>query len=421
MSFDPNIMQAIEQLNYRVTVGDVAAKAGLNVRVTQQSLLALASDVGGHLQVVNTGDIVYNFPNNFRNILQNKYFRLRLQKILDQVWGILFYLIKISFGILLILSLVIIIIAIIIIIVGLMFNQDDNNNNNSKSLVSVELIGRLFYCIFDWSWMFLNDDYNTHYHTNHNAEEEKTMDFLPAVFSFLFGDGDPNAKLEQARWTQIGMVIRNNQNAIVAEQISPYLDELGTGYNLEYESYMLPVLTKFNGVPQVDSEGNIIYAFPELQTTVQETNEPLIDDYLEEKLWKFSQAGESQISLSIFLGCFNFFGALILGFLLLKNHNLSKFGDLVIFVHSIYGVLLGYGIGFLAIPLGRYFWIQNKNSEIEKRNLQREQRAIALQEPDEKLQNKIASTRQFAAQNLITNQNITYSTETDLIEQELDE
>ncbi|HEY9704683.1 MAG TPA: hypothetical protein V6C58_19735, partial [Allocoleopsis sp.] len=328
----------------------------------------------------------------------------------------------ISFGILLILSLIIIIIAIIIIIVGLMFSQGDNNNNNSKSFVSVELIGRLLYCIFDWSWMFLNDDYDTRYQTNNNenSEEEKTMDFLPAVFSFLFGDGDPNAKLEQARWTQIGMVIRNNKNAVVAEQISPYLDELGTGYNLEYESYMLPVLTKFNGQPQVDSEGNIIYCFPELQTTVQETNEELTSDYLQEKLWKFSQAGESQISLSIFLGCFNFIGALILGYLLFK-YDVKKLGDIIFFVNSIYGVLLGYGTGFLAIPLGRYFWIQNKNSEIEQRNLQREQRAIALQEPDEKLQRKIAYTRQFAAQNLITNQNITYSTETDLLEQELDE
>jgi hypothetical protein len=33
------------------------------------------------------------------------------------------------------------------------------------------------------------------------------------------------------------------------------------------ESYMLPVLGRFNGSPQVDSQGNIVYTFPDLQQT----------------------------------------------------------------------------------------------------------------------------------------------------------
>ena len=51
MTPNPTIMTAVEQLGYRVTSGDVAVQAGMDVNVAQQQLLALASDAGGHLQV----------------------------------------------------------------------------------------------------------------------------------------------------------------------------------------------------------------------------------------------------------------------------------------------------------------------------------------------------------------------------------
>ncbi len=82
MDPNPDIIQAVERLGYRVTVGDVAAQAGLDVNLAQQGLLALASEAGGHLQVAESGDIVYLFPENFRTILRSKFLSLRLRE-----WG----------------------------------------------------------------------------------------------------------------------------------------------------------------------------------------------------------------------------------------------------------------------------------------------------------------------------------------------
>ncbi len=79
MTLQPEIMKSVEQLGYRVTVGDVAAQAGLNINLAQQGLLALASDVSGHLQVADSGEIIYLFPENFRTILRNKYWKLQLK------------------------------------------------------------------------------------------------------------------------------------------------------------------------------------------------------------------------------------------------------------------------------------------------------------------------------------------------------
>ena len=125
MAPNPSIMQAVEQLGYRVTVGDVAAKAGLDVNFAQRELLTLASEAGGNLQVAESGDIAYIFPNNFRDILRNKLWRLQLQEWWQKIWRILFYLIRISFGIMLVASILLIVVAITLLLSSM------SNNNNS--------------------------------------------------------------------------------------------------------------------------------------------------------------------------------------------------------------------------------------------------------------------------------------------------
>ena len=99
VNLNKDVMQAVEALNYRVTVGDVASRAGLDVQVAQQGLLALASETQGHMQVSEAGEIAYEFPKNFRGILRNKYWQLRMQEMLSKIWQVLFYLIRVSFGI----------------------------------------------------------------------------------------------------------------------------------------------------------------------------------------------------------------------------------------------------------------------------------------------------------------------------------
>lgn len=72
MNERPAILKAVEQLGYRVTVGDVAVQSGLELERAQQGLVALASDAGGHLQVSETGEIVYLFPESLRTVLDRK-------------------------------------------------------------------------------------------------------------------------------------------------------------------------------------------------------------------------------------------------------------------------------------------------------------------------------------------------------------
>ncbi len=414
MAPNPTIMQAVEQLGYRVTVGDVATQAGLNVNLAQQGLLTLASSASGHLQVADSGEIVYLFPKNFRTILRNKFLRLRLQEWWQKIWRVLFYLIRISFGILLLLSIALIFITIFIIVTAT--NRDDDRGGDSSSGGGM-IYMPYFWIGPDWFWVFY-PDYDTRY--QQRRREENQLNFFEAIFSFLFGDGNPNADLEERRWQQIAAVIRNNQGAVVAEQIAPYLDDIGKGYAKDYEDYMLPVLTRFNGQPMVSPEGGIVYHFPELQTTASLRRRLRVPDYLEESKQRFSAASSGQIMLSAGLGVLNFVGALVLGNLLADGTVAAQVGGLVAFVQGIYWLLLGYGTAFLGVPLVRYFWIQRRNAKISDRNHQRQARARQLASADTGLQQKIAYARQFATETVIGKEDLVYTTETDLLQQELE-
>ncbi len=412
MAPNPTILKAVEQLGYHVTVGDVATQAGLNVAEANQGLLALASEAGGHLQVTDTGDIVYLFPKNTQAILRNKYLQLRLQEWWKKVWGVLFYLIRISFGIFLIVSIALITITIITIVTAA--NSDRDSGDGDRSSHSGGGIG--FFYFPDLFW-YLSPNYDTR--QRERRREKSDLNLFEAVFSFLFGDGNPNANLEERRWQEIATVIRNHRGAVVAEQIAPYLDRIGEGYAKEYEDYMLPVLTRFNGQPAVSPEGQIIYYFPELQVSAASKRRQSISEYLEELPWRFSAASSEQILLSAGLGVVNFVGALVLGNLLRNGTVATQVGGLVAFVQGIYWLLLVYGTGFLGVPLVRYFWMKSRNKKIATRNRDRLGRARHIASADTSLQRKIAYTQQFAKEKVIGNQDLVYSTETDLLEQEV--
>ncbi|MBD3882651.1 hypothetical protein IFO70_12845 [Phormidium tenue FACHB-886] len=420
MAPNPIVMKAVETLNYRVTVGDVASQVGLDIKVAEQALLGLASEAGGHMQVAESGEIAYLFPRNFRDIVRNKYWRLRFQESWNKVWRIVFYLIRISFGAVLMASIALIFIAIFLIMIAANSSNDRDGGWGDSSGHSG---GGMGFPI--WNWWFFSPDYGYYDSPQRRSRvrgEKSELNFLEAIFSFLFGDGNPNADLEERRWQAIATVIRNNGGAIVAEQVVPYLDNLGERYQQEYEDYMLPVLTRFNGRPEVSPDGQLIYHFPELQVKATQRKINPVAAYLRETAWKFSQASSGQIIGAIALGGVNLVGALMLGSLL-RGGVAAQLGGLVGFVAGIYGVLLAYGIGFLAIPLIRYFWVQWRNQRIEARNQQRQQRAVvlnaALNAADDTVKQKLAFAQQFTTETIVDEADLAYTTETDLTEQEL--
>ncbi|WP_126147998.1 hypothetical protein [Synechococcus elongatus] len=403
------LVQAIERLGYRVTVGDVAAQSGLRVALVEHQLLQLAAASQATLQVSDRGDIAFQFPHNLRQRLQQESWRQQLQLLRQQLWRLLFYLIRISFGLGLLLSIGLFVVAIIAIVVALSEGGDiggggggDSSGGSGSSGSSALSWGG------DW-WPWLTFD-----GPSHPNSERRSLNFLEAIFSFLFGDGDPNADREQRRWQLMGAYIRSQQGAVVAEQLQPYLDRpLDSS-----ESDLLPVLVRFDGQPRVSERGQLIYQFPALQVTASAADaRSRVARSLQERLWSFSQASRGQILGAIALGVVNLVLAAVFGGLLLLP-GVASLGGIVAVVAGLYRFLLVYAIGFLAVPALRWLWIQRQNQKIRRRNRDRQSWADRLRKPSLALGEKLMQLAPWRTQAKIDADKLIYSGDRDLLDQE---
>ena len=416
------VMEAVEKLNYRVTIGDVAAQSGLDLNTAQREVLALASETGGNIQVAESGEIAYKFAPNFRQVLVSRSFWLQVNEWLKGVWKWVFYAIRISFGILLVVSILIVVLGIIAATIAIQSQgRSDNDRNDRRS--DNRGGGGGFFFLGGWGnplgnpfIMFAPDYYEPQRLRQRDPDE---MNFLESVFSFLFGDGNPNADLDERRWREVASMIRSHNGVVIAEQIAPYLDETSRLEGDEY--FVIPVLSKFNGFPEVSDAGTLAYKFPELQKVASERKAKTSGAYLQEKIWKFSQAPQGKIALSIGLGVFYLVSALVLSNLL-QNPRLATTldsGGFLGLVNASMGFLLGYAVLFLSTPAVRYFVLQFLNGGIRDRNQKRSVNAQKIQNPSADLKEKLDFARTFATkQEVIDQNNLAYTTEEDLADQE---
>lgn len=423
MNANPQLMTAVEQLGYRVTSGDVATQAGIHLEQARSGLLALANRTGGHLQVTDSGEVIYVFAPNFRQILLGKSVKLQIKAWLDRLWTVAFYLVKISFGILLITSISAVYLTILAITLAALFSSDSGADCGGDCGD-----GNCVLAIFDWGGSSSSNAHSSDRSIDQNTSslvpiraktQRKPLNFLEAVFSVLFGDGNPNTDLEQRRWRYIANLIHHQQGVAIGEQILPYLDNVGAGLdrraflpeNAGNEDYMLPVLTKFNGIPEVSPTGQLVYHFPDLQTTLKD--EPRLNDRipqsLRERKWKFTKATPEQTGWAIGLFAFNLVGIIILG-LLLRGIS-SSFISLAMTIVAVYGV------GLIVIPSCRYLWVKYQDRQVRRRNSLRHQQVKLLQQGSQVLE-KLDYAKQFAKQHKITERDIIYTTEEDVLTQE---
>ena len=146
--------------------------------------------------------------------------------------------------------------------------------------------------------------------------EEERSGILEGVFSYIFGDGDPNRNVEVARLQSAAQVIRENGGSVIAEQLAPFCNvedpnEMEGRFGVD-ESYVLPIVSQLGGIPSVTEDGDIIYSFPDLQVSSNDY-EVAFTEKLEEQRLEFNRNDAVGNALAGALGAINLGGALYLG------------------------------------------------------------------------------------------------------------
>ena len=399
------VLKAIDDLGRRVTVADVAAKTGLPVLVTNAELNQVAADTQGHLQVSTKGDIAYEFPQGFQNAYLATGFKKTLQDIGKKAFDVGFAILRASFGIMLVLSFIAVILLVIAAVLAMNSSKDGDRDGGGFDFDFFDYM--ILRDLFFWGTPSYYPSY-IDYSKPTTARPDKS-NFLHNCFSFLFGDGDPNAHLEERQWQTVAQVIRKFNGVVTAEQIAPY-----TGADPKNEDGILPVLVRFNGVPEVTDNGNILYTFPSLQVSASRLEIATTPAFLREFPRPFTEASADELIPVYILAGVNFLGSWWL---------FSQSGrvDILITLHSLVMVLVVYGTFFVLVPTLRYIGVQVLNQRIEARNDRKKEAASFVNNPGKELQLKLTEAKQHQIKSIeVKKGDSVYSTDKDLLEQEFE-
>jgi len=243
-------------------------------------LTALASLSKGDIAVSNDGELIYTFPSGLNSILSSNSIKFKAQRFfLQKVWPPLFYGIRVSFGIALLVSIFAIFTTIAII--SSSSSSDDNDGRDDRRGGSRSMsfgFGGGFWGPSPFDFFYYRPYYGYYSQPVYDRNPDE-MGFLESIFSYIFGDGNPNQDIEERQLRLISELIRENNGAVTAEQLAPFLadnvpqpdssaDDLNSVKYVD-ESFVLPIVTQLNGEPRVTDYGDIVYVFPEMQISGQ--------------------------------------------------------------------------------------------------------------------------------------------------------
>ena len=150
------VIKAINDLGRRVTAADVATKTGLPILKTTVELNKIAAETNGHLQVGTAGDIAYGFDAGFQNTYLAKGFEEVVQRVGHQVFNVGYFLLRISFGIMLVVSFL----FIVVLIIAVMLSQSKDSDSDSGGGFSFDFFDYML--LRDIFWWSSYPSYNTY-------------------------------------------------------------------------------------------------------------------------------------------------------------------------------------------------------------------------------------------------------------------
>ena len=406
-SDEKKVLQAIQALGHKVTIADVVARTGLSIDVVSRLLASIAAKTASSLQVCEDGLVRYCFPTHLYYQFLGRGLGLILARGASAATDLASFLFKISFGLLLLIS--------VLFIFGVAGICRTIFYAYANDFEGIRVMWLEFFSLFKWlsadQTVNLTDG-QSRLQSEPNLTSKKNSGlsigpFLINCYLFLFGPGNPNVDVETQRLQLIAQVIRLNEGIVLPEHLSPY-----TGAQPEDEKSIFQILHKFGGYPTVLENSRIAYVFPSMAARSDVDNYVHVNALLEEKEWQFSGLSWRQTNPVLMLAFSSICGAFLFIVLILsvkgtQLHHLSLFT-----------FFAGYGCLFLFIPAVRFFVVKLLNRGVRKRNLVRRRYERLIGEPDQHLRASLEDVERIRGENRLPGgRQIIYRTDRDYLEQ----
>ncbi len=432
ISIKRQLLAAIAKTDGSVTIPDIVTDTGLDFTTVTTVLNDLAYELKANIDVTDRGIIYYRFPKD----LHYRYFSNRVLEILTRI-GIalmpaLSFLFRISFGLVLLVSITIV--FLIMLVIQSLVCVYSGNTDDVLILIRqfLHLLGqlRLFRVnsFRDAAGIRLEkvEPQTEEKQSAEGADEIAPVDptveqtqstlrltdrgFLLNCYALLFGPENPNKNFNNERFQAAAQLIRAKDGLILPEQLAPL-----TGSPATQLEGAFPILSKFHGVPVATPSGHLLYKFPEMQTVGAERpeNPPA---RLKMKKLRFSDIDINSIKPILLLALANFLGTLFFWWLLYIART-SESGTEQLFL-----LLAIYASFFLFFPAFRWFYMQWQNFRIRKYNAKIDRLEDELNNPLPELATALTEAEKIRIDEALqTGEHLVYTTSKDYLEQETEQ
>jgi hypothetical protein len=254
---------AFKQRSRGATTADIVAATALPLAVVRELVPLAADEYSARLEVTESGEIRYSFPRGF--VSRYRGFRAELRKFTEKAAR----LVKIAaaglFKVWIMVMLVGYFVLFMLIALASLFiaaagRSSTSSNRRSGNGGGLFISAHLFDLIIRlWFYSELTKSVDRRYGLR-DTQKPRGQPLYRAIFSFVFGDGDPNKDWDIREKKAFIAYIQANRGLISLPEFMAL-----TGLEPQQaEKEILARCSEFGGSPEVTEEGTLVYRFDEL-------------------------------------------------------------------------------------------------------------------------------------------------------------
>ncbi|MDX9897996.1 MAG: hypothetical protein RBT62_03685 [Spirochaetia bacterium] len=397
------IVTAFKQRRGEAAPADIVAFTGLPKQQVDAELPAVADEFGGRLKVTDSGEILYSFPHGFKS--RYKGFGPASRRLLKTLGkgaaAVATFLFKGWIMVMLIgyFALFVALIVLAMLASVALSASDKNNRSRSKgggAFMATRLID-LFIRIWFYNEVFKSPGQRRYESNSRARKKENRRPLNKAIFSFVFGEADPNADHDLVEKRAFIALARLKKGIVLLEDFMSVTGLSPEEANLAINRY----LYEFEGSPEVSESGTVYFHFPKLLLRAR-SDEPGTSDSPFKRIRAFSANdkkanfwysainGVNLVFGSYFLYCSLALGSLTTGVVtggtylywfvatLLSEFLINPFPLMAIGLGM---VPLAFSLLFWLVPAVRKGRLSRENERIKEGNLRRALYASAVSSP----------------------------------------
>ena len=358
-----DILASLRRLKGHATVGDVVADSGLPSDDVRAGLKALLETHRGHLAVSDVGELVYGFDPKLIE-RGTEPFVVRVKEMAAKV-------VTSGFKAWIVIMLVVYFVVFVVLLIAALFA----NNRGGDSRGSwgggrgrhrgggFHFNPVMFYWIWGPRWRIGRPYYGQRW--ERTLGKGDTVPFYKKVFAFVFGPDRPEPTQKQLDRGKLRL-IRARKGVITTAELVQYTGSTFT----EGEEEMARLLGAYDGEVAVSPDGELVYAFPGVMTSVEsrrKVREPnpswMRLEYARELTGNTSKANAVVVGMN----AFTLIAAATSPLFIFPRLGLSGPAAVIglVLIPVVFSTL------FFAGPLVRMLGVRRENRKREARNLRR--------------------------------------------------